>query len=68
MNNEHKRCPQCTLAGRYGGWLQKDTKRFNCLVCPQCGHKELGRMNSTVEPAKEKRGFIMDAWSRVSRL
>jgi primosomal protein N' len=62
MTKELKRCPICQ------GWLDDDKKRFNYLVCQQCGHKEPGRLNSVIEPCKEKRGFIMDAWSRVSKL
>ena len=67
MQEELKRCPECALAGR-SGWLQKDKKSFYVLVCLQCGHREHERMSSVVEPCKEKRGFIMDAWSRVSKL
>ena len=67
MKEALKRCPECTLAGR-SGWLQQDKRVFHILVCLQCGHKEYGRLNSVVEPRKEKRGFIMDAWSKVSKL
>ena len=61
------RCPECALAGR-SGWLKQDKKSFHILVCLQCGHRERERMNSVVEPHCEKRGFIMDAWSKVTKL
>jgi hypothetical protein len=59
MNNEYKRCPICTQ------WMRRHEKLFNILICGACGHKEIGRMNSTIEPAKEKRGFIVSAWDRI---
>lgn len=60
MKEELRRCPGCM------GWtLKDDPKRFNYIVCVQCGHKEIGRMNSVVEPTKEKRGFIASACDRI---
>lgn len=53
------RCPMCSQ------WLRQHEKLFNVMICGQCGYKETGRMNSVVEPAKEKRGFIPSAWDKI---
>ena len=61
MQNQ-KRCLSC------GAWLMEDPKRFSMLVCPACGFRTPERMNSVIEPAKEKRGFIPSAWDNIPRV
>jgi hypothetical protein len=51
-----------------GAWMNKHPKLFGVIVCYTCGHKEHERMNSVVEPAKEKRGGIASAWDRIARM
>jgi hypothetical protein len=46
-------------------WMRQHDKLFNILICGACGYKELGRLNSTVEPAKEKRGVVASAWDKL---
>jgi len=57
-----KRCSICS------GLMIDDSKRFGVIVCRKCGHKEYGRLNSVVEPSKEKRGVVASAWDRITKL
>jgi hypothetical protein len=58
QKDKYKRCPIC------GQWLREHERLFCILICA-CGYKESGRMNSVVEPAKEKRGFVASAWDKI---
>jgi hypothetical protein len=48
-----------------GAWMIEDPKRFSILACETCGYRMPTRMNSVIEPAKEKRGFVPSAWDNI---
>jgi hypothetical protein len=48
--------------------MTEDPKRFSMLICPTCGFRTPERMNSVIEPAKEKRGVIPSAWDNIPRV